>query len=83
MRMKTTTAFRAYANIRARRAIEQATATARFMVKRVNKDGSISRMKPTRDDWRYDAFATAEEAEKRRAALEAMNPGSRYAVVAL
>jgi hypothetical protein len=26
---------------------------------------------------------TLEEAEKRRAALEAMNPGSRYAVVAL
>ena len=51
------------------------------MVKRVNKDGSISRMKPTRDDWRYDAFVTAEEAEKRRAALEAMNPGSRFAVV--
>ncbi len=83
MRMKTTTAFHAYANIRARRAVEQAAATARFMVKRVNKDGSISRMAPTPNDWRYDAFATAEDAEKRRAALEAMNPGSRFAVVAL
>ena len=61
----------------------QAAATARFMVKSVNKDGSISRMAPTRNDWKYDAFATAEDAEKRRAQLEAMNPGSRYAVVAL
>lgn len=30
-----------------------------------------------------DAFATIEEAEKRRTALEAMNPGLRFAVVAL
>lgn len=37
----------------------------------------------TLNDWRYDAFATAEDAEKRRAALEAMNPGSRYTAVAL
>jgi hypothetical protein len=83
MRIKSTTAFRAYADARAKRAIEQAAATARFMVKSVNKDGSISRMAPTRKDWKYDTFATAEDAEKRRAQLEAMNPGSRYAVVAL
>ena len=83
MRIKSTTAFRAYADARAKRATEQAAATARFMVKSVNKDGSISRMAPTRSDWKYDAFATAEDAEKRRAQLEAMNPGSRYAVVAL
>ena len=83
MRIKSTTAFRAYADARATRSIEQAAATARFMVKSVNKDGSISRMAPTRNDWKYDAFATAEDAEKRRAQLEAMNPGSRYAVVAL
>ena len=76
-------AFRAYAAARAKRAIEQAAATARFMVKSVNKDGSISRMAPTRNGWKYDAFATAEDAEKRRVQLEAMNPGSRYAVVAL
>ena len=66
MRIKSTTAFRAYADARAKRAIEQAAATARFMVKSVNKDGSISRMAPTRNDWKYDAFATAEDAEKRR-----------------
>ena len=83
MRIKSTTAFRAYANARAKRAMDQAAATARFMVKSVNKDGSISRMVPTRNDWRQDAFATAEDAEKRRAQLEAMNPGSRFAVVAL
>jgi len=43
MRMTTTTAFRAYTNIRARQTIERIAATARFMVKSVNKDGSISR----------------------------------------
>jgi hypothetical protein len=53
------------------------------MVKSVNKDGSISRMAPTRNAWKYDAFATAEDAERRRAQLEAMNPGHRYVVVAL
>jgi hypothetical protein len=53
------------------------------MVKSVNKDGSISRAKPNRDTWLRDAFVTVEEAEKRRVALEAMNPGSRFAVVAL
>jgi hypothetical protein len=83
MRMKTTTAFRAYAKIRARQTIERIAATARFMVKSVNKDGSISRVKPTRDTWLREAFVTAEEAEKRRADIEAMNPGSRFTVVAL
>jgi hypothetical protein len=83
MEIKSTTAFRAYANARAKGSTERAAAAARFMVKSVNKDGSISRMAPTRNDWMRDAFATAEEAEKRRAQLEAMNPGSRYSVVAL
>lgn len=53
------------------------------MVKSVNKDGSISRMAPTRNDWQQDAFATAWQAEVRRAQLESMNPGRRFAVVAL
>ena len=57
MRIKSTTAFRAYADARAKRSIEQAAATVRFMVKSVNKDGSISRMAPTRNGWKYDAFA--------------------------
>ena len=83
MRIKSTTAFRAYANARAKRSNEQAAATARFMVKSVNRDGSISRMKPTRDTWLRDTFATADDAEKRRAYLEALNPCHRFAVVAL
>ena len=53
------------------------------MVKSVNKYGSLSCMAPTRNDWKYDAFASAEDAEKRRAQLEAMNPGRHFAVVAL
>ncbi|MBX3249410.1 MAG: hypothetical protein KF901_19695 [Myxococcales bacterium] len=64
MKIKSTTAFRAYADARAKSATEQAAATARFMVKSVNKDGSISRMAPTRNAWKYDAFATAEDAAK-------------------
>lgn len=58
---------RAYTNIRARQIIERLVATARFMAKCMNKDGSISRAKPDRDTWLRDAFVTAEEAEKRRA----------------
>ncbi|WP_342379403.1 hypothetical protein [Myxococcus stipitatus] len=79
MKIKSTTAFRAYANARAGRA----NAAKSFMVKSVNKDGSISRMAPTKLSWQLDAFATAEEAEARRAELERLNPGSRFAVVAL
>lgn len=81
MKIKSTTAFRAYAAARARRSVEHAT--ARFLVKSVNKDGSISRMAPTPSTWRLNAFADEAAAEPRRAELEAMNPGSRYAVVAL
>ncbi len=83
MKIKSTTAFRAYANARAKRSSEQAAATARFLVKSVNKDGSISRMALTPSTWRLNAFADEAAAEARRAELEAMNPGSRYAVVAL
>ena len=53
------------------------------MLLRQAADGSISRMAPTGNNWKFDAFATAEDAEKRRAQLEAMNPGSRFTVVAL
>ena len=63
MRIKSTTAFRAYANARAKRSNEQAAATARFMVKSVNRDGSISRMKPTRETWLRDTFATVQRAQ--------------------
>jgi hypothetical protein len=76
-------AFRAYAKIRAGPTIARIAATACVMVKSVNEDGSISRVKPTRDTWLREAFVTAEETEKRRADIEAMNPGSRVTVVAL
>jgi hypothetical protein len=79
MTIKTTTAFRAFATARANRA----NAVKRFLVKSVNKDGSISRMALTKSAWQLDAFVTAEEAERRRSELEAMNPGSRFAVVAI
>lgn len=46
-------------------------------------DGSISRMALTPSHWRLNAFADEAAAEARRAELEAMNPGHRYAVVAL
>lgn len=83
MKIKSTTAFRAYAAARTNRSVEQTAATARFMVKSVNKDGSISRMAPTPSTWRLNALVDEAAAEARRAQLEAMNPGRRYAVVAL
>jgi hypothetical protein len=83
MRIKSTSAFRAYANARIKRSIERAAATARFMVKSVNKDGSLSRMALTRSDWQLNAFVDESAAEARRVQLEAMNPGHRYVLVAL
>ena len=79
MKIKSTTAFRAYTTMRA----NQAKATKRFMVKSVNKDGSISRMEPTKAAWKCDAFEEADAAEARRAELEQLNPGSRFVVVPL
>jgi hypothetical protein len=83
MKIKSTNAFRAYAAARAKRSVEQTAATARFIVKSVNKDGSISRMALTPSNWRLNAFVDEAAADARRAELEAMNPGRRYAVVAL
>jgi len=79
MKIKTTTAFRAFQAARASRAADAKS----FMVKPVNKNGEISRMAPTAADWQLNAFATADEAEARRAQLEQLNPGRRYAVVPL
>ena len=56
--MAATRVFRV--DIHARRAVVRVVATARFMVKSVNKDGSISRATPTRDKWLHGAFATIE-----------------------
>lgn len=83
MKIKSTTAFRAYAAARAKRSVEQTAAAARFIVKSVNKDGSVSRMALTPSNWRRNAFVDEAAADARRAELEAMNPGRRYAVVAL
>ena len=77
MKMKTTTAFRAYATARRERSNEGKS----FMVKSLNKDGSVSRMAPTASNWQLDAFATEAEAEARREQLEGMNPGRRFTVV--
>ncbi|GEL75619.1 hypothetical protein [Myxococcus virescens] len=79
MKIKSTTAFRAYTTMRA----NQAIATKRFIVKSVNKDGSNSRMAPTQAAWQLNTFEEAEAAEARRAELERLNPGSRFAVVPL
>ncbi|GEL75623.1 hypothetical protein [Myxococcus virescens] len=79
MKIKSTTAFRAYTTMRANEAIT----TKRFIVKSVNKDGSISRMAPTKTDWQLNAFEEADAAEARRVELERLNPGSRFAFVPL
>ena len=79
MKMKTTTAFRAYATARRERSNEGKS----FMMKSLNKDGSVSKMAPTASNWQLDAFVSAEDAERRRTQLEAMNPGRRFEVVTL
>lgn len=79
MKIKPTTAFRAYRAASRARANEGKS----FMVKALNKDGSVSKMAPTASNWQLDAFVSAEDAERRRTQLEAMNPGRRYSVVAV
>lgn len=61
-------------------------ATKTHMVKSINKDGSVSKMRPTDLNWQMDAFGgeNAEaQAEARRAELERLNPGKRFTVVKL
>lgn len=53
------------------------------VVKSVTKSGAISKMPLSASDWQHNAFDSAEKAEKRRAELEKMNPGRRFAVVEL
>lgn len=78
-KIKTTTAFRA---ITARRH-DESNARKTHVVKSVNKDGSISKAAFTTQDWQQRSFTSAEAAEARRIELERLNPGSRFAVVAL
>ena len=77
MKVKPTTAFRAYRAASRTRSNEGKS----FMVKALNKDGSVSRMAPTASNWQLDAFATEAEAEARREQLEGMNPGRRFTIV--
>jgi hypothetical protein len=78
--MKTTTAFKAFAAKRRNESIEQAKSLG-FLVRRLNKDGSVSKSTPSANEWKLDAFADQDAAEARRVQLEKMNPGSRYVVV--
>ncbi len=48
-----------------------------FVVRSVNKDGSVSKARPNPA---YDYFATRDGAEKRVGELAKMNPGSRFVV---
>jgi len=77
MRIKTTTAFAAYSASRARKSFD----AKKYLVRRLNRDGSVSKMPLSHNERRYDAFECADEAERRRVDLEKMNPGSRYIVV--
>ena len=77
MKIKPTTAFRAYRAASRARANEGKS----FMVKALNKDGSVSKMAPTASNWQLDAFATEADAEARREQLEGMNPGRHFTVV--
>lgn len=77
MKMKTTTAFRAYSAARARKSFDE----KEYLVRSLNKDGSISKMVLSHNERRLNAFECAEAAERRREQLEKMNPGSRYIVV--
>lgn len=75
--MKTTTAFAALNANRATRRNEQ----MKFLVKKLNKDGSVSRDTFTAIDWQFNAFKTQDAAEQRARDLEVLNPLSKFVVV--
>lgn len=77
MKIKTTTAFRAYTHARQERAKD----AKNFMVRRLNKDGSISKAPLTQSDWQMNAFSNEEDAKSRVTQLESWNPGCRYVIV--
>jgi hypothetical protein len=64
-----------------RRELRKSRAEKRFMVRFVTKAGTVTRMTATATEWQSSAFRELEEAQKRRATLEALNPGSKYAIV--
>jgi hypothetical protein len=80
MRIKSTTAFSAFANKRRNELAQRAKALG-FLVRRLNKDGSVTKMALTETDWLYNAFSDKEAAELRRQNLESMNPGSKYTII--
>lgn len=60
---------------------DRARAKNNFLVKSLNKDGSVSRARFTAVDWQFNAFVAEADAEKRARALEALNPGKKFTVV--
>ena len=80
--MKTTTAFRAYTARRKNESAEKAKSLG-FLVRSLNKDGSVSKAPLTEASLRYNTFADRDAAEARRVQLEKMNPGSRYVVTSV
>lgn len=77
--MKTTVAFR---GVQARDFNKMAS-TKKFMVRPLNKDGSVSKAKPTKTNWQMDAFESLEKAEAHKAHLENLNPGHKFTIIPL
>jgi hypothetical protein len=80
MRIKSTTAFSAFSAKRRNESIEKARALG-FLVRRLSKDGTVTKMALTETDWLYNAFSDKEAAESRRQNLESMNPGRKYTII--
>ncbi len=75
--MKREVAFRALNAVHA----AASNAQKQYLVKSVTKSGAISKSPFSSTDWRLLAHRTPEEAHKKRADMEQMNPGSKFAVV--
>jgi len=77
--MKPTAAFRA---LQAKHWTDMVS-TKTLLVKRLNKDGSVSRARFTSAEYRLNAFTAEQtaEANARRLELERLNPGTLYCVV--
>ncbi len=58
-------------------------ATKNYMVRSLTKDGQVSKARLTQADWQFNSATTMEEAETRKADLEALNPGRKFVITSV
>lgn len=61
----------------------RARANHTLMVRSLTRKGAVTKMKVSPSDWQFNAFSDMSKARSRAESLVEMNPGTRYAIVAV